>query len=85
MQDFPQHNPSINIVTDFPIKWRRQRARQSRLQLNQHNNVTAFTSSAITRNCRRFPELQSFWRSKIHTRAQVVGGNWIGLQTIAGQ
>ena len=24
-----------------------------------------------------FPELQSDWRSKIHTRAQVVGGNWI--------
>ncbi len=24
-----------------------------------------------------FPELQSQWRSKIHTRAQVVGGNWI--------
>jgi hypothetical protein len=24
-----------------------------------------------------FPELQSKWRSKIHTRAQVVGGNWI--------
>jgi Carboxypeptidase regulatory-like domain/TonB dependent receptor len=24
-----------------------------------------------------FPELQSQWRSKIHTRAQVVGGSWI--------
>ena len=24
-----------------------------------------------------FPELQSNWRSKIHTRAQVVGGNWV--------
>ncbi len=24
-----------------------------------------------------FPELQSKWRSQIHTRAQVVGGNWI--------
>ncbi len=24
-----------------------------------------------------FPELQNQWRSKIHTRAQVVGGNWI--------
>jgi hypothetical protein len=24
-----------------------------------------------------FPELQERWRSKIHTRAQVVGGNWI--------
>ena len=24
-----------------------------------------------------FPELQSNWRSKIHTRAQVVGGSWI--------
>jgi hypothetical protein len=24
-----------------------------------------------------FPELQSFWRSNIHTRAQVVTGNWI--------
>src|SRR5882724_11699865 len=24
-----------------------------------------------------FPELQSKWRSKIHTRAQVVGGNWV--------
>ncbi len=26
-----------------------------------------------------FPELQSYWRSKIHTRAQVVGGNWIWM------
>jgi hypothetical protein len=24
-----------------------------------------------------FPELQSFWRSKIHTRAQVGGGSWV--------
>jgi hypothetical protein len=24
-----------------------------------------------------FPELQSFWRSQIHTRAQVAGGSWI--------
>ncbi len=24
-----------------------------------------------------FPELQSFWRSQIHTRAQVAGGNWV--------
>src|SRR6266567_232714 len=24
-----------------------------------------------------FPELQSFWRSQIHTRAQVAGGGWV--------
>ena len=24
-----------------------------------------------------FPELQTFWRSQIHTRAQVVGGSWV--------
>jgi Carboxypeptidase regulatory-like domain len=24
-----------------------------------------------------FPELQSFWRSRIHTRAQVAGGTWV--------
>src|SRR6266849_2539353 len=24
-----------------------------------------------------FPELQSFWRSQIHTRAQVAGGSWV--------
>jgi len=24
-----------------------------------------------------FPELQSFWRSRIHTRAQVAGGSWV--------
>ena len=24
-----------------------------------------------------FPELQNKWRSKIHTRAQVVGGSWV--------
>jgi hypothetical protein len=28
-----------------------------------------------------FPELQSQWRSIIHTRAQVVGGNWIWTPT----
>ena len=26
-----------------------------------------------------FPELQSFWRSRIHTRAQVAGGSWVWL------
>jgi hypothetical protein len=29
-----------------------------------------------------FPELQSKWRSDIHTRAQVVGGNWIWTPSV---
>lgn len=28
-----------------------------------------------------FPELQSKWRSKIHTRAQVAGGSWVWIPT----
>jgi len=28
-----------------------------------------------------FPELQTFWQSQIHTRAQVVGGSWIWTPT----
>jgi Carboxypeptidase regulatory-like domain len=28
-----------------------------------------------------FPELQPFWRSNIHTRAQVAGGSWVWIPT----
>ena len=46
--------------------------------LNQRNSISGmyfFGNNSGT--VEDFPELQSQWRSKIHTRAQVVGGNWV--------
>jgi hypothetical protein len=47
-------------------------------KLNERNGISGtyfFGNNSGT--VEDFPELQSFWRSKIHTRAQVVGGSWI--------
>jgi hypothetical protein len=77
---FPtNNNPSINIVNGFPNQVGVDNALgKLDYNFNQHNNVSGFyffgNNSGTVED---FPELQSFWRSKIHTRAQVVGGNWI--------
>ena len=45
--------------------------------VNQNNRISGmyfFGNNSGT--VEDFPELQSKWRSKIHTRAQVVGGSW---------
>ncbi len=77
---FPtNNNPTINIVNGFPndvgvdnvvgkvdYNW------------NQHNTFSGFyffgNNSGTVED---FPELQSKWRSQIHTRAQVFGGSWV--------
>ena len=46
--------------------------------INQRNTISGmyfFGNNSGT--VEDFPELQAKWRSDIHTRAQVVGGNWI--------
>ena len=77
---FPtNNNPTINIVNGFPN------------QVGVDNFVTKIDVHTSERNTvsgmyffgnnsgtvEDFPELQDFWRSKIHTRAQVVGGSWV--------
>jgi len=77
---FPiNNNPTINIVNGFPnqvgvdnliakVDYNfNPRSTVSGMYFYGNNNGTV----------EDFPELQSFWRSQIHTRAQVVGGNWI--------
>ena len=47
-------------------------------RLNDHHSITGqyfFGNNSGT--VEDFPELQQKWLSKIHTRAQVVGGNWV--------
>ena len=46
--------------------------------LNDHHSISGmYFYGNNSGTVEDFPELQSFWRSKIHTRAQVVGGSWI--------
>src|SRR5271169_4081627 len=46
--------------------------------LNQNNRVNGtYFFGNNTGTVEDFPELQSKWRSDIHTRAQVVGGSWV--------
>jgi hypothetical protein len=77
---FPvNNNPTINIVNGFPNQVGVDNAvGKVDYNLNQRNVVGGmyfFGNNSGT--VEDFPELQSFWRSKIHTRAQVVGGNWV--------
>jgi hypothetical protein len=47
------------------------------VNLNQNNRVSGmYFFGNNTGTVEDFPELQSRWRSNIHTRAQVVGGSW---------
>src|ERR1700716_1616383 len=77
---FPINNTqSINITNGFPNQVGVDNALgKVDYNFNQHSSVSGFyffgNNSGTVED---FPELQSFWRSKIHTRAQVVGGNWI--------
>jgi hypothetical protein len=77
---FPiNNNPTINIVNGFPNQVGVDNAvGKVDYNLNQRNSISGmyfFGNNSGT--VEDFPELQSRWRSKIHTRAQVVGGNWI--------
>jgi hypothetical protein len=66
VQGFPNNVGVDNVLgkVDFNVN---QRNSISGMYFYGNNNGTV----------EDFPELQSNWRSKIHTRAQVVGGNWI--------
>ena len=51
-------------------------------RLNDHHSINGeyfFGNNSGT--VEDFPELQDKWRSKIHTRAQVLGGNWVWTPT----
>ena len=77
---FPINNTqSINVVQGFPNNVGVDNLiGKVDVNLNTHNTLSGmyfFGNNSGT--VEDFPELQSKWRSKIHTRAQVVGGNWI--------
>jgi hypothetical protein len=71
--------PGINIVQGFPNDVGVDNAiGKVNYNLNQANSVSGmYFYGNNSGTVEDFPELQSQWRSKIHTRAQVVGGNWI--------
>jgi hypothetical protein len=77
---FPINNTqSINIVQGFPNDVGVDNALgKVDFNLNQRNSISGmYFYGNNNGTVEDFPELQSQWRSKIHTRAQVVGGNWI--------
>jgi hypothetical protein len=76
---FPtNNNPDINIPNGFNNQVNVYNAvGKVDVNLNQKNRISGmyfFGNNSGT--VEDFPELQSKWRSKIHTRAQVVGGSW---------
>jgi hypothetical protein len=77
---FPtNNNPTINIVNGFPNQVGVDNGvAKLDYNLNQRNTVSGFyffgNNSGTVED---FPEYQSKWRTDIHTRAQVLGGNWV--------
>ncbi len=77
---FPVNSsPTINFVQGFPNQVGVDNLiAKVDYNLSQRSTVSGFyffgNDSGTVED---FPELQNKWRSKIHTRAQVVGGNWI--------
>ncbi len=77
---FPTNNTqSINVVQGFPNDVGVDNViAKVDYNLNQRNTITGmYFFGNNTGTVEDFPELQSKWRSDIHTRAQVVGGSWI--------
>jgi hypothetical protein len=77
---FPtNNNPTINIVNGFPNQVGVDNAiGKINYNISQTNSVSGmYFYGNNSGTVEDFPELQNNWRSKIHTRAQVVGGNWI--------
>jgi carboxypeptidase family protein len=76
---FPTNkNPDINIQNGFPNDVTVYNGvGKADVNLNQNNRISGmYFFGNNTGTVEDFPELQSKWRSDIHTRAQVVGGNW---------
>jgi hypothetical protein len=79
---FPtNNNPTINIVNGFPNQVGVDNAiGKVDYNLNERNTISGmYFYGNNSGTVEDFPELQSKWRSKIHTRAQVVGGAWIWI------
>jgi hypothetical protein len=77
---FPtNNNPNINIPNGFPNTVSIYNAvGKVDVNLNAKNRISGmYFFGNNTGTVEDFPELQSKWRSDIHTRAQVVGGNWV--------
>ncbi|MGA2003326.1 MAG: TonB-dependent receptor [Terriglobales bacterium] len=77
---FPtNNNPNVNIPNGFNNDVTIYNAiGKVDFNVNQNNRVSGmyfFGNNSGT--VEDFPELQSRWRSDIHTRAQVVGGSWV--------
>jgi len=72
-------NPSPNFVQGFPnVANTDDAVGKIDVRLNDRHSISGtyfFGNNSGT--AEDFAELQPQWRSKIHTRAQVVGGNWI--------
>jgi hypothetical protein len=77
---FPINNTqSISVVQGFPNNVGVDNALgKVDFNINQRNSISGmYFYGNNSGTVEDFPELQSKWRSQIHTRAQVVGGNWI--------
>ncbi len=76
---FPlNNNPTINIPNGFSNDVKVYNAiGKVDFNVNQNNRISGmYFFGNNTGTVEDFPELQSKWRSDIHTRAQVVGGSW---------
>jgi len=77
---FPtNNNPTINIVNGFPNQVTVDNV-VGKVDVHTSERTTLSGMYFFGNNSgtvEDFPELQDKWRSKIHTRAQVVGGSWI--------
>ena len=81
---FPlNNNPTSNIVNGFPNQVNVDNVvGKVDFHINDRSTVSGtyfFGNNSGT--VEDFPEYQSKWRSLIHTRAQVAGGNWIWTPT----
>ncbi len=77
---FPLNNTQgINIVQGFPNNVGVDNALgKVDFSINQRNTISGmYFYGNNNGTVEDFPELQAKWQSIIHTRAQVVGGNWV--------
>jgi hypothetical protein len=77
---FPLNNTqNINITNGFNNKVHvNNLVAKVDYRLNERNGISGtYFFGNNSGNVEDFPELQTKWLSTIHTRAQVVGGNWI--------
>lgn len=77
---FPTNNTtSINVVQGFPNNVGEDNLiAKVDFNLNQKNTISGlYFFGNNNGTVEDFPELQAKWESIIHTRAQVVGGNWV--------